>query len=272
LKKIIIITGNELRHEYFRKKIALEKDIEVVKSYCEVPVKNLAQKIKEDGNDAIRQEHLAIRQQTEIDFFEVFCQKILDESHPEFIIKGAINLEDKVEEIVKINPDLIISFGCCIIREPLISKFKKRFVNVHLGLSPYYRGSGTNFFPFVNKQVEYVGVTFMHIDLGVDTGEIIHQIRPIIMLGDNLHQIGNRLIKEMTETAIKLIFNFEKLIVIAPVNIDVNNQKYYKKSDFSEESVLKMYANFSSGLVKEYICNKQKLENNVKIIENPILV
>ncbi len=33
--KIVILTGSEIRHEYFRKKLASEKQISVLTSYCE---------------------------------------------------------------------------------------------------------------------------------------------------------------------------------------------------------------------------------------------
>jgi len=34
-KRIIILTGNELRHEFFRKFIALDNKIEIINTYCE---------------------------------------------------------------------------------------------------------------------------------------------------------------------------------------------------------------------------------------------
>ena len=37
-------------------------------------------------------------------------------------------------------------------------------INVHLGLSPYYKGSATNFWPFVNNELQFLGVTFMVTD------------------------------------------------------------------------------------------------------------
>ncbi len=39
----------------------------------------------------------------------------------------------------------------------------------------------------------------MHIDAGVDTGEVIHQMRARVALGDSPAQIGNRLIVDMAE-------------------------------------------------------------------------
>ena len=45
----------------------------------------------------------------------------------------------------------------------------------------------------------------MYMDEGIDTGQIIHQSRAIILPFDNPHQIGNRLIKIMT--IVNSIFN-----------------------------------------------------------------
>lgn len=271
MKKIIIITGNELRHDFFRKYIASEKEILVVKSYCEVPNKDLSRKVREESY-SLRDEHLKIREQTEIDFFESFCFKINDNSNPEFGPKGFVNSVQKVNEIIELNPDLIISFGCSIIKDPLINKFKRKFINIHLGLSPYYRGSGTNFFPLVNNQVECVGVTFMHIDSGIDTGEIIHQMRPTISCGDNIHQIGNRLIKEMAEVTNRIILNFESLVAIDSLKFGSRQGKYYRSNDFSETSVSIMYDNFSKGIIKNYIENKERLNINIPILENPAVL
>ena len=124
------------------------------------------------------------------------------------------------------------NYGCSIIQEPLLSVFDGRFVNVHLGLSPYYRGSGTNFWPLVNKEPEFVGATFMHIDSGIDTGEIIHQIRADYFWGDTPSSIGNRLILKMSATLKDLILNFDNLHVNLP-KASTCESKVYKKIDFS---------------------------------------
>ena len=39
-----------------------------------------------------------------------------------------------------------------------------KILNLHLGISPYYKGSGTNYFPLVNNEPQYVGATFMFLD------------------------------------------------------------------------------------------------------------
>lgn len=268
-KKIVIITGNELRHIFFRKNIALDDNIQVLKSYCESEGDSLKKVVESSDDNSSRMDHIAMRTQTEIDFFKSFCDKVVDLSNPSYIKKNEINSEPIVKELMELNPDLIISYGCSIIREPLLSFFNGRFINIHLGLSPYYRGSGTNFWPFVNNELEYVGVTYMYIDKGIDTGEIIHQIRPRIYPNDNIHQIGNRLIVDMSEVCIKLINQFDNLQKMPQIPFPKESVKYYKKTDFNEQSLATMYENFKNDLISNFLKSSNQLTSQVSIINNP---
>ena len=51
----------------------------------------------------------------------------------------------------------------------------------------------------------------MFLDEGIDTGEIIHQIRARILKNDNIHKIGNRLIKDVCKNYSQIIINFNKI-------------------------------------------------------------
>jgi methionyl-tRNA formyltransferase len=270
MKKIVILTGSELRHTFFRKYISMSDEIKVLGCYCEGTEKSLHAIIKEETNNILRARHLAARTQSEIDFFEPFVKYIPDHSNPVFIPKGKINSSEHTKAIIDANPDLLIAYGCSIIKEPLLSAFKGCFLNVHLGLSPYYRGAGTNYWPLVNNEPEYVGATFMHIDAGIDTGEIIHQTRAKIIWGDMPVQIGNRLIGKMSRVYRDIIVNFDDLKKMSQLKRAVS-KKVYKIKDYSEESVAVLYENFQNGLVEKYIVEKINGCMKVPIIENPII-
>ncbi len=265
--KIVILTSSEQRHNFMRKSIALDSNIDVVRSYCEDKSKTL-KKIGENNNDRGQEEHLKAREQSEEDFFSSFNKLTPDNSNPSFIEKGDINEDKYIEEIISLNPDLIIAYGCSLIKPPLIKYFSNRFLNVHLGLSPYYRGSGTNFFPLVNNEPEYVGATFMYIDEGIDTGDIIHQIRARVFRQDTPHQIGNRLISDIAIEYINIINNFNVLENIVQPK-DKKNGKYYKQKDFTPETVVKVYSNFNNGLVDNYL--KIKESEKAFLFENPMI-
>lgn len=118
-------------------------------------------------------------------------------------------------------------------------------------MSPYYGGSGTNFWPMVNNEFQCVGTTFMHIDRGIDTGEIINQIRAEIHLGDTPHQIGNRLIKDSFLVLEKLLRNFDTLRKVPTGFFPSTEGRLYKNMDFSDTAVKQLYQNFyDNGVVK----------------------
>ena len=249
--RIVLLTGSEIRHEYFRKKISCDSRIEVLASFCEGLEDSLENRIKENDESSDHQlEHVRARTQTEKDFFEHFIRNSEDHSKPKFIPKGSINDKDVVQEIISLCPDLIICYGSSLIKSKLLNLYEQRFVNVHLGLSPYYRGSGTNVWPLINNEPHMVGATFMHIDAGIDTGKIIHQIRADIYLGDSPHTIGNRLIKKMTEVYAEIIINFDKL---EDVKQPKAKGKLYLRKDFDSEACRILYKNFSEGMIEKFI-------------------
>lgn len=267
MNKIIILTGDEKRHEFFRKYMGSSRNLQVLTSYCEQSEPERI--IKSGSTSELRKIHLQSRKQTELDFFGVFTEKIPDFSNPKFIPKGMINDPKIQEEIVLLNPDYILSYGCSIIKGDLISKFPNKFINIHLGLSPYYRGSGTNYWPLVNKEPQFVGTTFMYIDEGVDTGQIIHQIRGRMYPLDTVHTIGNRLIQDTASVAEKLITNADKIVGFDNLTIPDLKPKYYMNKDFSEESVVKLYNNFENGMISEYLGEIVEITKSSPIIQNP---
>ena len=180
-----------------------------------------------------------------------------DHSSPKFIVKGEINNDDIVTEIIDLKPDLLVCYGSSLVKSKLLEEFEGRFLNVHLGLSPYYRGSGTNVWPLINNEPDMVGATFMYIDAGIDTGEIIHQIRADIFIGDSPHSIGNRLIRKMTSAYSDLIANFKSLERAEQPSAE---GKLYFAKDFDQDACRRLYDSFSEGLIENYLNSDKKLE------------
>ena len=260
--RIVILTGSETRHTYFRKKIASDKRITVLSSYCESDEKSLANRNKQNENvSQLEIQHVEARAQSEIDFFSDYIESCEDKSNPKLIRKGAINDEFIVNEIIAMCPDLLVCYGSSLIKSDLLTKFDGKFLNVHLGLSPYYRGSGTNVWPLINLEPDMVGATFMYIDAGIDTGKIIHQIRANVYLGDSPHSIGNRLIRKMTSTYAEIVCNFRNL---ENEEQPLSEGKLYYQRDFTAESCEKLYLNFSKSMIQNYLNSSKQLPYIVK--------
>ena len=270
MKRIVILTGSELRHTYLRKAIALNDAIDVAQSYCEGSEKGLSSVVDQTNTDSdVQISHIASRERSEADFFDSFVRTTPELSNPTYIKKGEINEPHIQDAIFKLSPELVIAYGCSIIREPILSKFDGRLLNVHLGLSPYYRGSGTNYWALVNNEPEFFGATFMYMAAGVDCGKIIHQIRARVYPGDSPHHIGNRLICDVANVYTRLINRFDELVEMP--QIAVNQDKYYRQKDFTPESVVRLYQNFANGLVERYLADREQRDGRVPIVRNPSL-
>jgi len=214
-------------------------------------------------------QHFTARHNTEYDFFSDVIEVCDDNSSSEFLKKGEINNQKNVEKIIDLAPDLIITYGCSIIRSQLIKRFEKKIINVHLGLSPYYFGAGTNFHCLVNNEFHFEGYTFMYMDEGIDTGRIIHQSRANILPFDNPHQIGTRLIKLMTKDFISLVLNFERIKIIPAVTKIFGHT--YKVIDATNERTLKLYENFNNGAVTNYLVKKNKKIEQYPLIQQTFM-
>lgn len=71
-------------------------------------------------------------------------------------------------------PDLVLTYGCPILPESLLSIASYGTINLHPSYLPKYRGSAPLFWVIHDKQPK-IGVTVHYLNEGVDTGPIISQ-------------------------------------------------------------------------------------------------
>lgn len=258
--KVVIFTSNAIRHKFFANKI--NNYVEECMIFSES--KPLDSDVTNNYQELTSiQKHFYDRFMTEKKFFEG-NDTFLGETFT--INRGQINSLETIERIRKFQPDVILVFGSSILKEEIIRLVPTgKFLNMHLGISPYYRGSGTNFWPFVNNELEFVGATILHIDPGIDTGDIVTHIRPIFEINDNVHSIGCKIIQKGTETMIKILEKIKENIEInREKQWKVSEEKYYRMKDFDESALKKYHQNLKNGIIKEFL---QKNNSNIKLIK-----
>ena len=89
----------------------------------------------------------------------------------------SVHKEGLITELVELNPDLIIVNGTRILKKQFIEKCPCPIVNIHVGITPKYRGIHGGFWALYEKDIENFGVTLHFVDAGIDTGKIIAQKR-----------------------------------------------------------------------------------------------
>ncbi len=263
---ILVMTGNKLRHQYFALKI-LEKFPSARLLIEKQPPSPWGAHVPNDASPLIKK-HFNDFCETEKKYFEQTVkkgQKILSDRLLKEIEEGSINRDKIVEHIKQLNPALIIVLSTSLLQENFISAFPHKIINLHAGLSPYYRGSGTNIFPFYHNELEYVGMTVHYIDIGIDSGDIILQGRPVFEDSDTTHTIGSKNVILGTNLMIKVIDAYLKN---GPPKGHAQNTAeghlYYRKN-FNESVINQVYRNIEKGIVQNYVRVQPK---PVKHVEN----
>lgn len=82
-------------------------------------------------------------------------------------------------------PDIVVVNGTRIISEEVLSCIDTRFINMHAGITPKYRGVHGAYWALVNRDDENCGVTVHFADKGIDTGAIIYQAKIDVTKKDN---------------------------------------------------------------------------------------
>jgi folate-dependent phosphoribosylglycinamide formyltransferase PurN len=244
--RAVVLTSTMLRHQFVANALAARLDVACVwqeeKSfeplrYAETP---------DDEAEIAR--HFADRDASEATWFSADQQL---RAPARRLPPGGCNDAAVIEGIRHARPDVVLVFGTGLLKRPILDAFAGRLLNIHLGLSPYYRGAGTNFWPLVNREPEFCGATIHFLDEGVDTGPIIAHVRPAIRSGDGPHDIGNRTIVAAADT----LAEAAAAHAASPLSgvPQVGGGRVYARKDFSADAVRRLYANFAGGMIDEYL-------------------
>lgn len=166
-----------------------------------------------------------------------------------------INSTDVYELLSKEKPGLILNHGTSLVKDHIL-KTSPLALNLHWGLSPYYRGSYCTEWALLNWDPYNIGVTIHKLTKEIDGGDILAQKRATLMPGDTAHSINMQLTKLGVELIIKAI-----------ARIETGQELNFKKQDYSL-GIMTRVKQWDRYLLKQV----EKIENNdlIKtILEKP---
>jgi folate-dependent phosphoribosylglycinamide formyltransferase PurN len=87
----------------------------------------------------------------------------------------SVNSTITITLLKNMHPDIVIVNGTRIISKRVLSAINCKFINMHAGITPKYRGVHGTYWALLNNDFENSGVTVHFVDEGIDTGNIINQ-------------------------------------------------------------------------------------------------
>ena len=133
-----------------------------------------------------------------------------------------------------LDADLFVVFGSSYIKGWLVDFLVERqAINIHMGLSPYYRGSSCNFWALYDQRPTYVGATIHLLSNGLDNGDMLFHCLPKYNLENpflfTMRSVG------VAHEALEERIRTGEIYQIEPIKQDRSKElRYSRNSEFND--------------------------------------
>lgn len=144
-----------------------------------------------------------------------------------------IGLRNQIQDAL--NSDVYVIFGASYIKGWLIDFLVERVaLNIHMGISPYYRGSSCNFWALYDNKPEYVGATIHMLSKGLDSGPILYHALPNLD-NNNPFEFTMRAVEAAQQSLVERIASKEIRTFKPQIQKKQSEIRYTKNADFTDK-------------------------------------
>jgi folate-dependent phosphoribosylglycinamide formyltransferase PurN len=248
--KILLLTGNHPRHFYLANQLAKRKliaghIIEERESFVPSPPADLH---GIDRENFVR--HFKDRDLAEDRFFSE--HKEIDYEIPTYkVTRETLNSSETIEWIHKLDIDIAISYGVHKLNQDLLSALPEHAWNIHGGLSPWFRGNITLFWPFYMLRPNWAGMTIHRLTDRLDGGEIVHHSVPKLEYGDGVHDVACKAVMKVSEDIVNILVNnnLEETEYVP----QKSSGKLYVGTDWTPMHLRLIYQTFDNNIVDHFL-------------------
>ena len=152
--------------------------------------------------------------------------------------------------------DIYIVFGSSYIKGKLADYLvKQKAINIHMGISPYYRGSDCNFWALHDDNPHLVGATIHMLSKGLDSGPMLYHAMSNIK--SNPFEYTMSTVKSAFHSIAERIKDRSIFEIKSEIQDKSKEVRYSKKEEFNEK------------IINEYF--KKRINLNSKKFDNSLL-
>lgn len=195
--KIVIITGDKPEHHYVTNTLTKQLSVDAV-LVCEPPARR-------SWKSALKRSPLTFLDKVARTVFlwlvsdakarKDTLQYAFGESGERFLDSNLVQFVGRPKDgklanvVASLSPDILAIYGTGKIPDSVIMKAKITALNMHTGISPYYRGVSCSYWPILDKAPEMVGATVHECTSIIDGGEIYLRRRACLRGDETIHGI-----------------------------------------------------------------------------------
>ena len=252
-RRIALLTGADRRHRYLAAE--LHRAVGLAAVVAEAKAAPMQEHLLPADEREVVRRHFAERDEVEA---RLLGEASLPADVPLLAVpQGGVNAAEALAWIRAAAPDLIVLYGTSLVQAPLLDAWSGRIVNLHLGLSPYYRGTASNFWALAHREPECVGATLHLATARVDAGGILEQVRPPCAAGDRAHELGTKALVAAAE-ALPATIDAYAAGRLVPVAQDLSHGRVFRRRDFTAAAVRGLWRQLETGMIEEYLLSRER--------------
>jgi len=248
--RIMFITGSHPRHKFIANKLHSTGNLSMVISENRGKLKpdppvNLDSCLLELYN-----KHFDLRITNEYKYFG-------GNKWPDVPLLEINNISELSETIIKketanLGVTMLISYGCSKLAKEIVNCIDGDHWNIHGGLSPWYKGSITHFWPSYMLEPQMTGFTIHELTDNLDAGAIIHQCVADLKYGQSLHELA-------CDAIIKVGNDLPKLILLISSGEKIGKKfirthgRIWTSNDWRPEHLYLIYKLYKDHIVDLYL-------------------
>lgn len=262
--KVIFLTGSHPRHLYIAKKLLDEKllsglVIEQRESFVPKPPNDLHEV---DHKNFVR--HFKERDETENKFFSDIQIEHFQAVPMMKITKDELNSEKVKEWLLERKPDVVISYGIHKLEQNILDILPDMSWNIHGGLSPWFRGNVTLFWPFYFLKPNWAGMTIHKLTKKLDGGEIVHHSVPKLEYGDGVHDVACKAVLQVSNDIVEILKAVKDGFEVT-YHPQKTAGKLFVSDDWKPQHLRFIYNTYNNDIVDEF------LKGNIKSDAPPLV-
>lgn len=201
--RVLLITGSSPRHMYLASRLSSAP----IELSCLVEKRTLFEQFDAVTPLSLRKltkKHFDDWNETEKSFFGHMRTYQSLGGEWMLIDKDFLVSNEIVNWIMSYRPDLMLSYGCSKLHDNILDIPWVEKLNIHGGLSPWYRGTITNFWPTYMLEPQFTGMTLHRTTKDIDGGDILLQTSVRVLKEDGVNQISCRAARTFIDTFVDL--------------------------------------------------------------------
>lgn len=251
--KVLLLTGSHPRHLYIVNQLiqlgcVIGHVMEIREDFVPLPPVGLEQL---DRDNFIR--HFVEREKSEQAFFSG-NETVLDTIPTLKVNINQLNSRETIDWIKEFNADIMISYGVHKLSEELIATGAPQAWNIHGGLSPWYRGNITLFWPFYHLKPNWSGMTIHKLTTQLDAGDILHHTVPMLSYGDGIHDVACKAVRQVAA-------DLKRILLELPLDTLIFHKqksagKLFVGTDWQPQHLRVIYQLFDNDIVDHFLNGK----------------